>query len=259
MSGDFGGIGWWQRWVRVMEGGLAPRADRCLWCDGRIERDASACCGLCARCHSAVPWIENAACAACGRAETCPDCVRREVSYVLANRAAVRYTPFMKEVLARYKYRGSERLEPLFAEMAAYAYSKLCAGWSDANVRTVLTFVPLSDRRLEERGFNQAEAMANGIYRRWGIPVIPLLVRLRHTEKQSYKSRRERLESLDRAFAVSEEGITALEALLHTGPVRLVLVDDVYTTGSTLQQCGEVLVTAFGVDRVEVYGVTWAR
>jgi competence protein ComFC len=254
---------WWRQWIGALESGLVPRAERCLWCEGRIEGalSSTALAAVCARCRADVPWIETPACSSCGRAEDCPDCVRREISYVTVNRAAVKYTPFMKEWLARYKYRGSQRLEPLFAEMAALAYGKLAADWgAEGNkVRTVLTFVPLSERRLEERGFNQAEAMANGISRRWGIPVWSILTRVRHTEKQSYKSRRERLESLEHAFAATGEGVATIRSILETEKVRLVIVDDVYTTGSTLQQCGEVLSHAFGSSRIDLYGVTWAR
>lgn len=216
---------------------------------------------LCERCNAEVPWIEAVVCSSCGRAEACPDCVRRKASYIAANRAAARYTPFMKELLARYKYRGSERLAPLFEEMAAYAYKKLSDEVWDhqEQARVVLTFVPLSERRLEERGFNQAEVMARGVAARHRLPVIPLLERTRHTEKQSYKTRRERLESLVHAFALREDGRAQLLELLRFGSVRLVIVDDVYTTGSTLQQCGEVISVGVDARSLSIYGLTWAR
>jgi len=245
---------WWERLLGAAESGLGQRTGVCLWCGGRV-RDRGRLAVLCARCNAEVPWIDEIVCLTCGRAEECPDCVRRKSSYIAANRAAVKYTPFMKELLARYKYRGSERLAPLFQEMAAYAYGLL----PSPAVRTVLTFVPLSERRLEERGFNQAEVMARGVAGYYRLPVLPLLDRTRHTEKQSYKSRRERLESLDRAFALRDDGAASLREMLRTGPVRLVIVDDVYTTGSTMQQCGGVIWRGIGSSSLTIYGLTWAR
>jgi predicted amidophosphoribosyltransferase len=169
----------------------------------------------------------------------------------------------MKEWLARYKYRGSEKLAPLFGEMAGFAYERLRELWEpEPDARTILTFVPLSERRLEERGFNQAEIMARAVGRRYRVPVVPLLARTRHTEKQSYKSRRERLESLERAFAPREDGACELRRLLAAGPLRVVVADDVYTTGSTMQRCGETIRSAAcdaGPNDLRVYGLTWAR
>jgi len=256
--------GWWGKLRGLLEGGLRATDDGCLWCGGpRRGAVAPRLASVCNACASEVPWIEDIQCVACGRGEPCPDCVRREISYIVASRSAVRYTPFMKEWLARYKYRGSEKLAPMFGDMAGYAYERLRELWEpEPAVRTILTFVPLSERRLEERGFNQAEVMARAVGRRYRVPVVPLLARTRHTEKQSYKSRRERLESLERAFAPREDGVDALRRLLADGPLRVVIVDDVYTTGSTMQRCGETILAAApggGPYALRAYGLTWAR
>lgn len=229
---------------------------------------------LCAGCRGQIPWISAIRCTACGRGEPCEDCSRRERAVLLANRAAVRYTPFMKELLARYKYRGSERLSPLFGQMAGYAFAQLQTLWdgssSDRNRRpkraapapVALTYVPLSERRLEERGFNQAEAMAAGIGQQFRLPVVPLLQRQRHTEKMSYKTRRERLTSLDNAFAVRPDGMERLSRLFPSAPpppIHVVIVDDVYTTGSTMHRCAEIIDAWHEPDAVRLYGLTWAR
>jgi len=254
---------WWRRLRGLLEVGLQVTDDGCLWCGGaRRGAVTPRLASVCGACASGVPWIEDIQCLVCGRGEPCPDCVRREVSYIAASRSAVRYTPFMKEWLARYKYRGSEKLAPLFGDMAGFAYERLQELWAqETECRTVLTYVPLSERRLEERGFNQAEVMARAVGRRYRAPVVPLLARTRHTEKQSYKSRRERLESLERAFAPREDGAAWLRSLLAEGPLRVVVVDDVYTTGSTMQHCGETIAAAAGggPERLRVYGLTWAR
>jgi len=174
----------------------------------------------------------------------------------------------MKLWLARYKYRGSERLAPLIGQMTMFGYEQLRRVWAGAgrsDARIVLSYVPLSARRLEERGFNQSEAIARIVASRYRVPVVPLFVRTRHTEKQSYKSRRERMESLHQAFSADPRGVADILGLTRGGTqINLVLVDDVYTTGSTLQHCGETAMFAMAplvskmID-LRIYGLTWAR
>ncbi|WP_274362501.1 ComF family protein [Paenibacillus thermotolerans] len=178
------------------------------------------------------------------------------------NRSAVRYDPLMKDWLALYKYRGAEKLEPLFAAMGSYAYRQLREelALDSSSAQTVISYIPLSERRLGERGFNQAERTAAAISAEHGLPLLSLLVRTRHTEKQSYKTRRERLESLEGAFAVAPEGLMRLKDYLVQGPVNIILADDVYTTGSTLHRCAAELLSSYGAgQRVKVYGITWFR
>lgn len=132
----------------------------------------------------------------------------------------------------------------------------------------LLVPVPVSNARLDERGFNQAERLADVLSRRRGIPQLPLLVRTHHTAKQSFKSRAERLADMKFAFAANPD--PAMRPMLRVAvnamgplerPMRIIIVDDIYTTGSTIRACAQVvsrLAAEMGYD-AEIYSLTWAR
>jgi predicted amidophosphoribosyltransferase len=184
----------------------------------------------------------------------------------------------MREWLGQYKYRGNERYAPLLGLMLDSAYltlrkekqndllsrkpSIIPRPWS----ADLLVPVPVSDPRLMERGFNQAERLADVLSKRRKVPLLPLLIRTHHTGKQSFKSRAERLTDMKHAFAgnpaVTVQFTDWLKSkrALHR-PVRIIIVDDIYTTGSTIRACAEIIKQIVSDDghRVEVYSLTWAR
>ncbi|WP_155987986.1 ComF family protein [Gorillibacterium massiliense] len=179
------------------------------------------------------------------------------------NRSAVRYNHPMKDMLALYKYRGDERLAHLMGKMLVHAYAKLredCGAERQAYFDCI-TYVPVSEERMLDRGFNQAEQMAHELAKWVQLPVIPLLCRTRSTSKQSFKTREERIKDMKGAFAPDESGFHLLSRLPHQAgdlqhPQRIILIDDVYTTGSTMNQCAAVLASG---RHTEVFGLTWAR
>jgi len=236
---------------------------------------------LCGSCQQAIPWIAHAICRICGRAERCEDCVRRQVRHYSISRCAVRYDSLMKDWLALYKYRGHEGVEAVLAAMLAFAYERLLEA-ALPNSRTTpsfhaITAVPLAPERLQERGFNQAERLALRLSRWYGLNYSPMLQRLRHTEKQSLKTRRSRVVDMRGNFSAaipaigpSADPTTVLPADSAAGPTaalfsrtalsRIIIVDDIYTTGSTLDECARVLQQAVPTALPpEVYGLLWAR
>ncbi|WP_135552046.1 ComF family protein [Paenibacillus cymbidii] len=208
----------------------APGA--CPICARRVRGVSAATLGLCPACAPAIPWIAAVRCATCGRGESCPDCGRRERTHFVQSRSAVRYDEAMRHLLARYKYRGDEALLALFARMLRKPYEAHISSPQLQGGFDCITYVPLNAGRLEERGFNQAEQMASALGSGVGVPVLPLLLRVRHTDKQSFKSRRERLADLSGAFAVDGGGMAELAATLADNRrrrIRVAVVDDVYT------------------------------
>jgi len=205
---------------------------------------------LCGLCRQAIPWIVHPVCRVCGRAESCEDCIRRTQRSYAISRCAVRYTDAMRDWLALYKYRGNEGVETILAAMLAFALERLQAATSQASF-PVITAVPLAPERLRERGFNQAERLACRLSEWYGMAYRPLLHRLRHTEKQSLKTRRSRVVDMRGNFA-------AVSTASFSG--NIVLLDDVYTTGSTLDECARVLRQASEPQAdSRIYGLLWAR
>ncbi|WP_233354678.1 ComF family protein [Paenibacillus sp. JZ16] len=209
-------------------------------------------------------------------------------SFVL-NRSAVTYDTQMREWLAQYKYRGNERYAPLLTEMMQRAYAML---HREANIHLgnkglrdsrnipwsvhAVTSVPVSGERLQERGFNQAEVLAQGLALRIKVPYVRMLERRRHTDKQSFKNRMDRLKDMEGVFGALQDGPDMLlsirnQAAEHTrsevgaslfkGPFRILLIDDIYTTGSTINACAQVLRRCESLMEmpVEIYSLTWAR
>lgn len=249
--------------------------------------------GVCSGCAESIPWITKVRCLRCGRAIGCPDCSRtgvNEWAFVL-NRSAVMYNEQMREWLAQYKYRGNERYAELLSLMLVRSYTQL--EWELRDLMRsmdhpsritphrmihAVTSVPVSEARLQERGFNQAESMAQLLAQQVNLPYGRLLRRLRHTDKQSFKTRMERLKDMEGAFGTERDAINMLSRHLSTKeshwrrkqfmakerdglPLRILLVDDIYTTGSTVHACAQVLRNheADLGRSIEVYCLTWAR
>jgi competence protein ComFC len=230
----------------------------CLLCEGEIVSDFTwkslfthdVHNRLCHQCYKKFERISGEACNICGRpfalldaeyrsGEICLDCRRWEEDEFWSgsldrNISLYSYTSFTKEVIARFKFRGDYVLSEIFAEDFLKALQDFQNDY--------LVPIPLSDERLYERGFNQSEA----IIRVAGFEPTHLLTRI-HTEKQSKKSRSERIH-LDQVFRVDSD-------LVLRGK-KILLVDDIYTTGSTLRHAARLL-KKNGADKV--YSITLAR
>ncbi|MGA4718537.1 ComF family protein [Fictibacillus nanhaiensis] len=143
----------------------------------------------------------------------------------------------MKEMIAKLKYRGD-------AEIVKAFYPVLSSEFKKISHDAIIVPIPLSDERHYERGFNQAELLARGIQK----PVEQLLKRKTHEEKQSKKTREERLSQKKNPFEVIDS--------VKVKDQKVILVDDVYTTGSTLRYAVKVLIEG---GAKEVSSITLAR
>lgn len=163
-------------------------------------------------------------------------------SAVSSLQSALEYSPQAQALLHALKYPGAPALAKPCAEIL-YQAVRL--------PKTItITWVPGDPVRLRTRGFNQAELIARTFAELRSVPARELLKK-KHTTKQQVKTsdQKTRQKNLKKAFAPT------LSLLLHPPPV-VALIDDVTTTGTTLQECAQVLLLA-GVQ--EVHGVTLAQ
>lgn len=211
----------------------------CVGCDAALEPGGY----LCADCAERPRRIAPPFCAGCSRpfeddgaavllpdAGLCTECRERRNAFDCAV-SFCRHDDLARDLIARFKYRGHTYLRrPLGAWLveAVRTDERLQRQPIDA-----LVPVPLHRRRERERGFNQAQALCHGVRRGTDLPVWRALRRTRATATQARLTRDERLHNLRGAFAVAGRWPV-------TG-AHLLLVDDVFTTGSTVHECARVL------------------
>lgn len=178
-------------------------------------------------------------CRRCGqfgsRAPVCDTC-RDWPAYFTGNTALLPYTETVREAILRFKYGG----EPWRAEgFAAFAALR------PAPAVDFIVPVPLHKARLRERGYNQSWLFARALASAWQLNARDdLLVRIVNTRHQVGLSKNERVQNVNGAFAVPERARAALQN------ARVLLIDDVMTTGSTLLSCARTLHKA-GVREVQ--------
>ena len=123
-------------------------------------------------------------------------------------------------------------------------------------LKPVVVPVPLWPKRERERGFNQAEVIGRLVAGCWSLDMKNLLSRVRDTGRQVERTRKERLEAVNNAFRINEKLPYFAKATQGSQNLRILLVDDVWTTGATMNECAKVLKRA-GVKRV--WGLVLAR
>lgn len=233
------------RWAgRLALDALLP--PQCLCCGDLVGEPGA----LCPACWERIDFIAPPLCARCGApfeldagtAALCGGCVRQPPIFERA-RAVFVYDDPGKGLVLRFKHADRTDMAPSFARWMARAGAELLA---DADL---ITPVPLHWTRLLRRRFNQAALLANQLARLSGRPAAPrLLIRRRRTKPQGTMGRDERGRNVRGAFAVRDPWAVAGR--------RVLLIDDVLTTGATLSECTRALLKA-GACAVDV--LTLAR
>lgn len=179
----------------------------------------------------------------------CPDCMRMEPPFERCI-AAVDYSPPWTDLLTRFKFHAEiELAAPLAKLLAGSVQAAQAAGRSTVGAPDLVLPVPISAKRMLERGYNQAWELARRLARSLNMAAdASLLVRLAHTAPQVGMSRQQRLRNVRHAFAVDPLRRQQLAGR------HIAVVDDVFTTGATAWELARTLKQA-GATRVEVWSV----
>ena len=205
---------------------------------------------VCGACRQKAQVVKPPFCKRCGlpfpgdisTTFTCTNCHEMELHFSSA-RSAVLAEGVVREIIHRYKYRQGIWFEPFLGELLVRQAASIIKqeGWD------MIVPVPLHPARRRERDFNQAERMARYLSDSTALPVnASLLRRIEPTPTQTRLNRRERAENMRRAFDVQPDRELDGE--------RVVLVDDVLTTGATTNACAGILLDA-GAGEVCVWTV----
>lgn len=201
---------------------------------------------VCPDCRDELPYVTEPTCMCCGRPlaseqdEYCRDCGKRRFSYERGFAVFV-YDERMQRAVADYKYHSRKELAEFFAsEMQRLFNEKMQKLGIEA-----LVPVPVHAARERYRGYNQARVMCEALSGRTGIPVAELLVRSRKTMPQKELTLADRLQNLEQAVSMNPKRIWS------NLPKTVLLIDDIYTTGSTAEVCSRVLL-GNGISRVYI-------
>ncbi len=220
-----------QRTGRAALDSLLP--PRCLACGTVVQESGQ----LCAACWPRLAFLAPPHCACCGLpfaydpgpAALCGACSGRPPAYARA-RAVLRYDEASRDLILAFKHADRTDAAPAFARWLQRAGAELLADCD------LILPVPLHPRRLFRRRYNQAALLALALGRLAGKPVaVDLLRRRRNTPPQGHRSRAERQRNVAGAFALAPGAAERLQGR------RLLLLDDVMTTGATLEAAARTL------------------
>ncbi len=207
---------------------------RCRRCGESIERYADALCGSC--CAAVEVIRQRPSCPTCARTVApfevrdgrCRHCRRRRLQVLAAVRVG-EYTGELAELIGSYKYHGDVSLEPLLSSWLVEAI--LAAPWHD-RIEAVVS-VPTCRRHRMDRPFHAAEAIASAAANATRLPHARILRRVGTGPHQVGLDAEARAENVKGAFSLRRD-------VTLRGP-RLLLIDDVKTTGATVRECAKVL------------------
>lgn len=179
-----------------------------------------------------------------GQTRVCGACLQHPPP-LTETHAACLYGAPLDRLLPRFKFHHDLAAGRLLAQLMVRVFAPLPPAWPRP---AALLPVPLHPRRLRQRGYDQALELARPLARELALPLLShILVRTRDTAAQSRLHAGQRRNNLRDAFRIDADGPTHGIAL----PAHVVLVDDVMTTGATLEGCARALLAA-GAARVDV-------
>lgn len=208
--------------------------ERCPGCD-RVHKVGEH--GFCKKCKLCIQIPQGNICPYCGKPLPeemicCSDCQGREEDSVMGQ-AAMLYSGMMQDSMARFKAGHRAEYAQTYAEFLWKTQRDFLEQISDA----VLIPVPMHNNKVRKRGYNQAELIATALAKYCSYPVeTKLLLKIKETKAQKSLTKQERMANLEDAFWCDHE-----VAMLYLPDKCAIIIDDIYTTGATVQACAKVL------------------
>lgn len=205
----------------------------CPFCDKILEEGSE----ICLPCASKLRYVEEPSCKKCGKQlmkeeqEYCYDCATAKHLYKRGV-ATFAYDEMVSKSIYKFKYHNRRTYAGMYGKAVAERHRKLIASWN----ADVLIPVPIHTGKLQKRGYNQAELIAVQLGKWLELPVdSKILKRVRRTKAQKELNKSERKKNLENAFKITSNVVKYN---------KVILVDDIYTTGSTIDECARVLMEA---------------
>ncbi len=228
------------KFLKKAVGILFVRDIKCVVCDKELNYKTKY--GICENCIKTLPFNNKKVCTKCGepifsKAEYCLACKNSQKNYEKA-RAPFIYEGEVVKLIYKFKYNNAKYMFDYLGLFLVDEYIK--TNW---DVDCILP-VPLHEKRKKERGYNQSYLLSKKLEEALGIEIVTNnLIRNRETVTQTDLTKKQRKENLEKAFTVLNK-----KQLKNK---RVLLIDDVFTTGATIEECTKTLLKA-GVNSVYV-------
>lgn len=194
---------------------------------------------ICIPCKEKLAYINEPRCKKCSKPieleekEYCSDCERKNYKYTKGYAVWV-YTDVMKHSISEFKYHSKKEYATFYIQEMIRLYGDKIKKFAP----DVIVPIPIHKSKQRMRGYNQADILAQGIGRELSIPVLShLLIRNKKTLPQKQLNDKERLRNLQEAFEYNQREADRYGHKINS----VLLVDDIYTTGSTMEVCSDVL------------------
>lgn len=215
----------------------------CIVCDDEISGKNQY--GLCDKCFKKLEFIGNKCCIRCGKpseneAKYCLLC-QNETRYFDTARSAVKYNGDIQRLILEYKFHNKRYLGKYLAKFIEYAVEEYDIKYD------IVVPIPLSQSREKERKYNQVSEMLRHTKL---SPVVDALTKTRDNERQSLMAGKERRDNVHGVYAVTDKAAVKGK--------RILLVDDIITTGATVNEASRVLMLA-GAKSVTAVSVAHAE
>ena len=202
---------------------------------------------ICPSCRNSLIPIGRETCIKCGnpksRDDPCPYCLAIEFHFDMAV-SVYAYEEPLRDALLDFKYHKSARKGRALARLLGESYKESILGKSQFDI---IIPVPITQRKKKLRSYNQSEILANGMKKVSGIPVLPfVLERTRESPSQTGLDLQGRMKNVAASFSVVDDTLVRGKKIL--------LIDDIITTGATVNECAKVLLEA-GARRVVAFSL----